>query len=102
VNINSVNLNLMLAFEALLEENNVSRAAARTGLSQPAMSNALARLRELFGDPLFRRTSRGMRATTRAIELAGPVTPGFLNCGAPLRNVTGLIPRRAIAVSGSP
>ena len=77
MNINSVNLNLMLAFEALLDEKNVSRAAARTGLSQPAMSNALARLRELFGDPLFRRTSRGMRATPRALELAGPVRAGL-------------------------
>ena len=77
MNINTVNLNLMLAFEALLDEKNVSRAAARTGLSQPAMSNALARLRELFGDPLFRRTSRGMRATPRALELAGPVRAGL-------------------------
>lgn len=67
----------MVAFEALLEEKNVSRAAARIGLTQPAMSNALARLRELFGDPLFRRTSRGMRATPRALELAGPVHAGL-------------------------
>ncbi len=77
MNINNVNLNLMVAFEALLEEKNVSRAAARTGLSQPAMSNALARLRELFSDPLFRRTSRGMRATPRALDLAGPVRAGL-------------------------
>ena len=77
MNINSVNLNLMLAFEALLDEKNVSRAAARTGLSQPAMSNALARLRELFGDPLFCRAARGMRATPRALELAGPVRAGL-------------------------
>lgn len=77
MNITSVNLNLMLAFEALLEEKNVSRAATRIGLTQPAMSNALARLRELFGDPLFRRISRGMRATPRALELAGPVRAGL-------------------------
>jgi DNA-binding transcriptional LysR family regulator len=77
VNINSVNLNLLLAFEALLEEQNVSRAATRIGISQPAMSNALARLRELFNDPLFRRTSRGMKATSRALELAGPVRNGL-------------------------
>ena len=77
MNITSVNLNLLLAFEALLEEQNVSRAARRIGLSPPAMSNALARLREVFGDPLFQRTSRGMRATARALELAGPVQSGL-------------------------
>jgi DNA-binding transcriptional LysR family regulator len=77
VNINSINLNLLLVFEALLEEKNVSRAAARIGLSQPAASNALTRLRELFGDPLFQRTSRGMRPTARAIELAGPLHAGL-------------------------
>ena len=77
MNINTVNLNLLLAFEALLEEQNVSRAATRIGLSQPAMSNALARLRELFEDPLFRRTARGMKPTARALELAGPVRNGL-------------------------
>jgi DNA-binding transcriptional LysR family regulator len=77
VNINSVNLNLLLSFEALLDEQNVSRAATRIGLSQPAMSNALTRLRELFNDPLFIRTSRGMKATSRALELAGPVRDGL-------------------------
>ena len=77
MNISSVNLNLLLAFEALLEEQNVGRAATRIGLSQPAMSNALARLREVFNDPLFQRTSRGMRPTTRALELAGPVRHGL-------------------------
>lgn len=80
MNIATVNLNLLLAFEALLEERNVSRAARRVGLSQPAMSNALARLREVFGDPLFLRTSRGMTATSRA----GAGRPG---------------PRRAVAVA---
>ena len=77
MNINTINLNLLLAFEALMEEQSVSRAAARVGLSQPAMSNALARLREVAGDPLFHRTSKGMRATARAVELAGPVRAGL-------------------------
>ncbi len=77
MNITGVNLNLLLAFEALLEEQNVSRAAARIGLSQPAMSNALARLREVFQDPLFQRTSSGMKPTARALELAGPVRNGL-------------------------
>jgi DNA-binding transcriptional LysR family regulator len=77
VNISAVNLNLLVVFEALFEERSVSRAAARVGLSQPAMSNALARLREMFGDPLFTRQRRGMAPTPRAVELAGPVRAGL-------------------------
>lgn len=77
MNIASVNLNLLLAFEALLEERNVSAAAARIGLSQPAMSNALARLRALFGDKLFVRSVRGMVPTSRALALAEPVQLGL-------------------------
>lgn len=77
MNISSVDLNLLTAFEALLEERNVTRAAKRVHLSQPAMSNALARLRVLFEDPLFKRVSRGITPTTRALELAGPVRGGL-------------------------
>ena len=51
-------MNLLVVFDALLEERNLTRAAARVGLSQPGMSNALARLRALFGDPLFTRSAR--------------------------------------------
>jgi DNA-binding transcriptional LysR family regulator len=49
-NLAVVDLNLLVVFEALLIERNVSRAAARVGLAQPSVSNALARLRALFGD----------------------------------------------------
>lgn len=77
MNIAAVNLNLLLAFEALLDEQNVSRAAVRVGLSQPAMSNALTRLREVFGDRLFQRNSGGMKPTLRALELAVPVRSGL-------------------------
>jgi len=73
VNINSLDLNLLLVLEALLEERNVTRAAARVGLTQPAASSALARLRAALGDPLFRRTGAGMSPTPRAIELAAPL-----------------------------
>jgi LysR family transcriptional activator of mexEF-oprN operon len=66
-------LNLLVAFDALVAERNVTRAAQRIGVGQPAMSHALARLRELFGDPLFVRTPGSMRPTTRALELAAPV-----------------------------
>ena len=64
-------LGLLLALEALLHENNVTRAAIRLGLSQPALSARLNRLRHLFDDPLFvpASTGRGMVPTPRALEL---------------------------------
>lgn len=66
-------LNLLLAFDALLSEQNVTRAAKRLNLSQPALSAQLARLRDLFGDQLFMPTSRGVLPTARAEELREPV-----------------------------
>lgn len=73
MDLRSLDLNLLVALDALLAERNVTRAAARLHLSQSAMSAALARLRETFGDPLFLRTTRGMLPTMRAAELAAPV-----------------------------
>lgn len=73
MNIESIDLNLLLAFEALAIERSVSRAGARIGLSQPAMSNALARLRRIFEDPLFVSRGREMVPTARALELTNPV-----------------------------
>nr|MBK4237315.1 LysR family transcriptional regulator [Enterobacter hormaechei] len=57
--IKSMDLNLLKALDVLLDERNVTRAAARLGLTQPALSGMLARLRESFGDPLFARAQRG-------------------------------------------
>src|SRR5215475_4928159 len=73
MNLQTIDLNLLLAFEALMEERGVTRAAKRVGLSQPAMSNALARLRRTFDDPLFVRTTDGMSPTPAAQTLIGPV-----------------------------
>jgi DNA-binding transcriptional LysR family regulator len=73
LNINGIDLNLLLAFESLLDERHVSRAAKRVGLSQPAFSNAIGRLRTRLADPLFVRTSQGMMPTRRAEQLAGPI-----------------------------
>jgi DNA-binding transcriptional LysR family regulator len=70
MNILSVDLNLLKAFAALHAERHVTRAGARIGLAQPSMSNALSRLRALFGDELFQRTPTGMIPTARALELA--------------------------------
>ena len=72
-NLASIDLNLLVAFEALLDEGNVTRAGQRIGLAQPSMSSALNRLRGLFGDDLFVRSASGMLPTPRALELAGPV-----------------------------
>ena len=66
-----LDLNLLVALEALLEERSVSRAAERLFITQSAMSKTLGRLRELFDDPLFIRQSSGMVPTPRAEQLAG-------------------------------
>jgi DNA-binding transcriptional LysR family regulator len=73
MNLRSIDLNLLVALDALLHERHVTKASERVGLSQPAMSNALGRLRGMFGDDLLVRTSSGMVPTPRALELAGPL-----------------------------
>jgi len=66
-------LNLLVAFDALLSEGSVSAAASKIGLSQPAMSKRLSRLRALFQDDLFVRTGDGVKPTERALDLADPI-----------------------------
>jgi hypothetical protein len=61
-----IDLNLLIVLDALLGERSVTRAAARLGYTQPTISGMLARLRDLFGDPLFVRTQRGILPTPRA------------------------------------
>jgi DNA-binding transcriptional LysR family regulator len=73
MNLKSLDLNLLVALDALLLEANVSRAAMRIGLSQPAASHALQRLRDLIGDPLLVRTGARMELTPRAQALRGPL-----------------------------
>ncbi|HEY1582235.1 MAG TPA: LysR family transcriptional regulator [Chthoniobacterales bacterium] len=70
----SLDLNLLLVLEALASERSVTRAAAKIGLSQPALSNALSRLRTLFHDPLFERTGGQMQPTPRARQLLVPLS----------------------------
>ncbi|PJM91980.1 LysR family transcriptional regulator [Streptomyces sp. CB01373] len=69
----SVNLNLLVPLLALLEERSVTRAAERVGLSQPAMSHALTRMRRMLGDDLVVRQGSGVTLTPRALELVGPL-----------------------------
>lgn len=71
--IKSLDLNLLKALEALLDERNVTRAAAKLGVTQPAMSGMLTRLRETFDDPLFVRSRHGMIPTPHAEALTAPV-----------------------------
>jgi DNA-binding transcriptional LysR family regulator len=73
MNLAALDLNLLVALDALLREGNVSRAAMRIGLSQPAASHALQRLREVLGDPLLVRAGARMELTPRAQALRGPL-----------------------------
>ncbi|GAB7533254.1 hypothetical protein PS3A_56700 [Pseudomonas sp. 3A(2025)] len=70
--IRSLDLNLLKALDALLDEGSVTRAAKRLSITQPAVSGMLTRLRESFDDPLFVRAQRGITPTPRALALAGP------------------------------
>src|SRR3954469_19228593 len=73
MNVAELDLNLLRVFDAVLHERTVTAAAARLELTQPAVSNALARLRSVFGDPLFVRTANGMDATPFARGVAEPI-----------------------------
>src|SRR5260221_4589265 len=92
MNVQDVNLNLLRVFDAVLQERGVTPAAARLGLTQPAVSNALARLRAVFGDPLFVRTSGGMDATPFARELAEPVRQALAPLASALAHGPGFDP----------
>lgn len=72
-NLRGIDLNLLVVLDALLRERHVTRAAQSVGLSQPAMSSALGRLRHIFGDELLVRTAAGMQPTPRAETLIEPV-----------------------------
>ncbi|MBA4223036.1 MAG: LysR family transcriptional regulator [Methylobacterium sp.] len=95
MNLAAVDLNLLVAFEALLEERNVTRAGQRIGLAQPSMSSALTRLRALFGDELFIRTAAGMQPTVRALELARPIGEALARIRATLAPDTAFEPSTA-------
>ena len=84
MNITAVNLNLLVAFDALLAERHVTRAAHRLGVTQSALSNSLRQLRELFGDPLFTRAPRGVVPTPRALALGPLVREGLARLQAAL------------------
>src|SRR5437660_1398170 len=92
MNVRDVDLNLLRVFDAVLREHGVTPAAAGLGLTQPAVSNALARLRGVFGDRLFVRTPAGMDATPFARELAEPVRQALAFIDAALAHGPGFDP----------
>ncbi len=73
MNWGSIDLNLLIVFDAVMQERNLTRAGRRLGLSQPATSHALGRLRTMLHDDLFVRTPEGMQPTPRAQQMAEPV-----------------------------
>jgi DNA-binding transcriptional LysR family regulator len=92
MNVQDVDLNLLRVFDAVLHERSVTDAAKRLRLTQPAVSNALARLRTLFDDALFVRTAQGMDATPFARELAEPVRQALALLEAALAHGPGFDP----------
>src|ERR1700712_4095768 len=72
-NLRNVDLNLLLIFETVFAVGSISGAAQQLSLTQPAVSNALARLREHFDDPLFVREGRGVKPTSRSQQMIEPV-----------------------------
>lgn len=97
MDIRAVDLNLLKAFDALNAERAVTRAASRIGLSQPAMSHALSRLRGLFGDDLFVRTQSGMEPTARAREIAPLIGAAIERIEAALNLGVGFDPATSTA-----
>jgi DNA-binding transcriptional LysR family regulator len=92
MNVQDVDLNLLRAFDAVLQDRSVTVAAARLGLTQPAVSNALARLRALFDDRLFVRTPAGMDATPFARDLGEPVRQALALLDSALAHGPGFDP----------
>ncbi|AXK80725.1 LysR family transcriptional regulator [Pseudolabrys taiwanensis] len=95
INIRNIDLNLLVVFEALMQERNVTRTADRLGLSQPAISLSLRRLRESLDDPLFIRTRGGMRPTRRAEQIFSSVAQALDSVQNILQTGTSFSPNQA-------
>src|SRR5690606_28071173 len=90
-----IDLNLLAAFDALMNERNVTRAATQMGVSQPAMSAALSRLRKRFSDPLFLRSADGLLPTPRARDLAVPISQALRQIESTLVKSPEFVPETA-------
>jgi len=95
INLARIDLNLLVAFDALLTERSVTKAANRVGLGQSAMSHNLARLRILFDDELLVRAADGMRPTPRAVALLEPVRTALAGIQALVRRTDAFDPATA-------
>jgi DNA-binding transcriptional LysR family regulator len=95
VNLSRIDLNLLVHLDALLTERSVTRAAARVGLGQSAMSHNLARLRDLFSDELLTRGPEGLRLTPRAVALVEPVRAALAQIQAVVSRDEEFNPRTA-------
>ncbi|MCZ3384572.1 LysR family transcriptional regulator [Kosakonia sp. SOY2] len=95
INLNRLDLNLLLTLDVLLREHNVTRAAQRLNLSQPSVSVQLARLREIFDDPLLLPGPRGMQPTVRADELREPLRQALEALERAVSPVNAFDPARA-------
>jgi DNA-binding transcriptional LysR family regulator len=96
-NISRVDLNLLVVFEAIYSEGGVSRAAEKLNLTQPAISHALSRLRQLFDDPLFLRDGRGLAPSALTRDLIGPLRQSLHSLGAVLDGAGHFDPRETEA-----
>jgi DNA-binding transcriptional LysR family regulator len=104
IHLRRFDLNLLIVFDALMRERHVGHAAERLGLTQPAVSHALGRLRQLLGDPLFVRHARGVRPTVRAEALAGNIAPLLRGLENSLQACARLDPatvERSVSIGGS-
>lgn len=95
IDLSAVDLNLLVALDALLRERNVTRAARRCGVGQSAMSHSLRRLRELLDDPVLVREGRGMTPTPRAAALAGPLAAVLADVRRLITHETAFEPARS-------
>ncbi|NJO39404.1 MAG: LysR family transcriptional regulator [Cyanobacteria bacterium CRU_2_1] len=93
INLAAIDLNLLVVFDALMTEHHVTRAGQKIGLSQPATSNALSRLRDLFDDELFVKTPDGMQPTPKAIVLSQPIHQILLQVQSALTHDTPFVPK---------
>jgi len=101
-----IDLNLLASLDILIEEANVTHAAARLGISQPALSAQLSRLRDLFGDPLLvpSETGRGMLPTARALEMRVPLRTALKDLESVVRRPASfdpLVDSRTFAIGAS-
>lgn len=92
-NLMKVDMNLLVTFMVVFRERNVSRAAERLSVGQPAVSASLVRLRNCFDDRLFVREGRGMRPTAKAIAIADALLPAMSTLGSVIDGFAALTSR---------